>query len=167
MRFQVPQFIEEKPKIIGPLTLAQFFYLAGAAGISILAFYTLHGFIAFLVLIIAGGIGASLAFVKINGMDLPNAVLAAMKYWQKPKKYVWRREMEMTDLDISSIEKIKALRTNMGFQEKMKSAIKGVMTGNIPFFKKKEGRGEGEYQAVRYLTGETKMAKRVDYSEEQ
>jgi len=165
-QFQVPQFIEKKPKIVGPLTMAQFFYLGGAAAISILAFYTLPGFPAFLVLMIAGGIGVSLAFVKINGMDLPQMILSALKYWQKPKKYIWQREMEMTDLDTSSIEKIKALRRDMSLQERIKSVVKNVMTGNIPLFGKKEGGEKGKkYQQVRYATGETKMAKRVDYSE--
>ena len=32
MRFQVPQFIEIEDKIIGPLTIKQFIYIAGGAG---------------------------------------------------------------------------------------------------------------------------------------
>ncbi|MFB6212783.1 MAG: PrgI family mobile element protein, partial [Candidatus Magasanikbacteria bacterium] len=38
-KFQVPQFIEQKPKIVGPLTLQQFIYLASAAAVSFLSFY--------------------------------------------------------------------------------------------------------------------------------
>src|SRR3989344_2665997 len=34
MEYQVPQFIEVEDKIIGPLTLKQFIYLAGEAGFS-------------------------------------------------------------------------------------------------------------------------------------
>lgn len=164
-RFQVPQFIEQEAKIIGPLTLSQFMYLGGAGAISILAFYTLPGFTAFLVFIVAGGLGLGLAFVKINGLDLPKAVLAALRYWQKPKKYVWQREMEMADLDVSSIEKIKALRRDMSLQEKIKSAVNKVMTGVVPFKEKERVEQGEEYQVVRYATGEKRKVKRVDYSE--
>ena len=34
MMFSVPQFIDVEDKIIGPLTLKQFIYLAGGAGLS-------------------------------------------------------------------------------------------------------------------------------------
>ena len=34
MQFQTPQFIETENKIIGPLTLKQFFYLAVGFGVS-------------------------------------------------------------------------------------------------------------------------------------
>ena len=164
-RFQVPQFIEQEAKIIGPLTLPQFMYLGGAGALSILAFYTLPGLAAFLVLVIAGGLGLSLAFVKINGLKLPKAVLTALRYWQKPKKYVWQREMEMTDLDVSSIEKIKALRRDMSLQEKIKSVVNKVMTGVVPFREKERFEQREEYQVVRYATGEKRKVKRVDYSE--
>jgi hypothetical protein len=140
-------------------------YLGGAGAISILAFYTLPGFTAFLVFIVAGGLGLGLAFVKVNGLDLPKAVLAALRYWQKPKKYVWQREMEMADLDVSSIEKIKALRRDMSLQEKIKSAVNKVMTGVVPFKEKERVEQGEEYQVVRYATGEKRKVKRVDYSE--
>ena len=38
MHFQTPQFIEIEDKIFGPLTLKQFIYLAGAAGLSFTAY---------------------------------------------------------------------------------------------------------------------------------
>ena len=161
-RFQIPQFIEQKPKIIGPLTLAQFFYVGGGGAVSVLAFYTLPGFLAFLVLVVAGGVGVSLAFIKINGQELPKIILSALQFWQKPKTYVWKREIKTVNLDVSSIEKIEALRRNMSLQAKIKSAFKNITTGT---FLKKEKEQKEQYQVVRYLTGEKRMAKRVDYSE--
>ena len=103
-QFQVPQFIEEKPKIIGPLTLAQFLYIAGAAGITIIAFYTLDSFfLNFLIAIITGGIAIGLAFVRINGQNLPAVISAALSYWQKPKTYTWQKELPMTEIDASAL----------------------------------------------------------------
>ena len=34
MQFQVPQFIETEDKVVGPLTLRQFMYIAGAGAAS-------------------------------------------------------------------------------------------------------------------------------------
>ena len=39
MQFQVPQFIDVENKIIGPLSLRQFLYLAGAGLISFMLFF--------------------------------------------------------------------------------------------------------------------------------
>jgi len=165
-QFQIPQFIDKKAKIIGPLTLSQFLYIAGAGGLSVLAFYTLPPLFSFLILIFAGGLGISLAFIKINGQPLPKVILHAITFWQKPKKYVWKKDIETTTLDTSSVEKIKAVRKNMGLQGKIKSAVRNITTGNIPFFKKDNKKEQQErYQTVRHLTGEVEKAKRVDYSE--
>ena len=38
MRFQVPQFIEIEDKIFGPLTIKQFIYIAGGAGLCFILF---------------------------------------------------------------------------------------------------------------------------------
>lgn len=38
MQFQVPQYIEVEDKIVGPLSLKQFTYIAGAGGISYMIF---------------------------------------------------------------------------------------------------------------------------------
>ena len=165
-QFQVPQFIEEKPKIIGPLTLAQFLYIAGAAGISVIAFYTLDSFfLSFLIVIIAGGIAIGLAFIQINGQNLPAVIGAALTYWQKPKTYTWQKEFPMTEIDVSALEKIEVLRRNMSLQEKIKSATLNITTGKIPLFKGKKQPVDKkkEYQVVTYLTGEKRLAKRVDY----
>lgn len=166
-RYQVPQFIEEKAKIIGPLTLPQFFYLAGAAAISLFAFYTFTFSLFILTTIVAGVVGACLAFVKINGQDLPKIILAAVQYWQKPKNYVWKRETETTTIDLSSVEKIKAARRNISLQEKIKSAALNIATGKFNLFsgdKKGKGKPKEKYQVVTHSTGERSVAKRVDYT---
>ena len=93
MRFQVPQFIEVEDKIFGPLTLKQFIYLAGGAGLSF-AIYMLLGnlILSFIPIAIVLGGSAALAFFKVNSKPLINVVEAAVKYWFGGKLYIWRKE---------------------------------------------------------------------------
>lgn len=162
--FQVPQFIDEEAKIIGPLTMIQFMYIGGAAGISLIVFYVFGSFLSILFAIVCMSLGLSLAFVEINGQKLPNVIKSAVFFWQKPKTYVWQREIETETLDVSGVEKIEAVRKSMSLQQKIKSATLGVATGNISLFKKRDrSKPKDRYQTVRYLTGERDVAKRVDY----
>lgn len=105
MRFQVPQFIEVEDKIFGPLTLKQFIYLAGGAGLSFVI-YLLLGNILFasIPIIIVLGMSAALAFFKVNSKPLINVVEAAFKYWFGSRLYIWKKEekpaSEKTPADI-------------------------------------------------------------------
>ncbi|MEK7629964.1 MAG: PrgI family protein [Patescibacteria group bacterium] len=159
--FQVPQFIEEKPKIIGFLTLQQFFYVAGAAILSFLSFYVFNFYLWLLTTIIAAGIAIGLAFIKINGQSLPKILLAAVGFVWQPRQFIWQRAIKETELDISQIEKIEAARKSMNLQEKIKSLALDVATGKL--FSPKTKDGDDKYQVVTFLTGEKKIAKRVDY----
>lgn len=162
--FQVPQFIEEKAKIIGPFTLAQFLYIATAAALSFAAFYLFSFFLWLMITTIAGGVAASFAFVKINGEGLPTIIKSAIFFWQKPKKYVWKRELVTETLDVSALEKIETVRRGMGLQEKIKSTALGIATGMVPLFKgAKKTKPKERYQVITSLTGERRVAKRVDY----
>lgn len=152
--FQIPQFIEEKPKIIGPFTLGQFFYLAGSALIAYVS-YWLFTFALFLV--IAGlsvGAGLALAFVKLNGRDLPTMVAYAASYIWKPRKYTWQRAMQQTTLGEEDLKKLETIRNAISLQDKIKSLAQKVSTG---------ARADTGYQTVTFITGEKKVAKRVDY----
>lgn len=158
--FQVPQFIEEKAKIVGPLTISQFLYVAGAGGISILAFYVLSFTLWIMLSMIVVGAALALAFVKINGEDLPSVLFSAFSYIWKPRRYTWQRAMEQTTLDTSDLEKIKTLRENISIQDKIKSIALSITTGGLLRPKKPGGT---TYQTVTYLTGERKVAKHIDY----
>lgn len=165
--FQVPQFIEEKAKIVGPLTLEQFFYLGGAAGLSILAFYIFDFFLFILIAVASGAVGISFAFVEINGERLPKLIISAIQFWQKPKTFIWQRETPTTTIDVSSLEKIKELRRGMSLEERIKNAALSITTGKIPFFGgAKAPKPKEQYQTVTFITGERGIAKRVDYLKE-
>ena len=109
MRFQVPQFIEVEDKIFGPLTIKQFIYLVGGAGLSFLV-YSLIGNIyisaVFILPIIMFAV--ALAFYKINNKPFINVVEAAFKYFLGEKLYIWKKvdkqitAKEAEEIDISS-----------------------------------------------------------------
>jgi len=159
MEFQVPQFIDQKPKIVGFLTLFQFLYLAGAGVIGYASFYVFSFFIALLITIVVGIVAIAFAFVKINGREFPRLVADAFGYVWNPRVYTWQRISPQTSVNFEEIENA---RGRMSLQEKLKSVALSVTTGK--FFKSASGSGDGEkYETVVYLTGETGRAKRVDY----
>lgn len=92
MRFQVPQFIEVEDKIFGPLTLKQFIYLVGGAGLAFIA-YTLIGniFISIIFIIPIIGFALALAFYKINNKPFINVIEAAFNYFIGNKLYIWKK----------------------------------------------------------------------------
>ena len=92
MRYQVPQFIEVEDKIFGPFTFKQFIYLAGAAGICVVAFTFLPKFFALLVSMPVAVFGAALAFYKVNDKPFINVVESFFNYLMTNKLYIWRKE---------------------------------------------------------------------------
>jgi hypothetical protein len=92
MRYQVPQFIEVEDKIFGPLTLKQFIYLAGGAGLSFVIYRLIPSLIfSFIPIAIVMGFSAALAFYKINNKPLINVVEAAFKYYVSSKLFIWKK----------------------------------------------------------------------------
>ena len=67
MQFQVPQFIETEDKIVGPFTLRQFMYVAGAGLGSAILYFTVATWLWFILTIILLGGAIGVAFVKVRG----------------------------------------------------------------------------------------------------
>ena len=95
MRFQVPQFIDVEDKIFGPLTLKQFIYLAGGAGLSFLIYSRLEGILPFVILVIIMApilvFSLVLAFYRINNNPFIFILESAVKYYLSPKLYLWKK----------------------------------------------------------------------------
>lgn len=102
MQFQVPQFIEVEDKIFGPLTLKQFIYLAGTAGLAFLV-YSLVSKLSTLVGIVAAipivAFGFALAFYKFNEKPLLNVIESAVKFYFSEKLYIWKKKEETKSID--------------------------------------------------------------------
>ncbi len=90
--FNVPQFIDEEDKIIGPLTMKQFF-LAIAAGLLVLFFwYSFKLWLAILLSIIVVAAAAATILVKINDRPLPRIAKSWFTYSLRPRVYLWKRK---------------------------------------------------------------------------
>ncbi|MDQ5958053.1 MAG: hypothetical protein QG665_399 [Patescibacteria group bacterium] len=93
MNFQVPQFIEVEDKIFGPLTFRQFLYLAGGIGLGFIFYAFLPSlFISAIPIVLSVGLGAMLAFVKINNRPFVYTFESAIKYYARSKLYIWSKK---------------------------------------------------------------------------
>ena len=96
MEYQVPQFIEVEDKIIGPLTLKQFIYLAGAAGLCVIFFVYFNIIVAIILSLPIAGLGVALAFYKVNGKPFIEVLEAGFNYFLGAKFFLWRHEEPKT-----------------------------------------------------------------------
>lgn len=134
MQYQVPQFIEIEDKIFGPLTIKQFIYLAGGAGLSYLVYSLINEYVPFWLVVILIipiiGFAIALAFYKVNGKTFINVVESAVKYYIGSKLYIWKKgerpvvQQENPNTQNSSIlpkladSKLKDLAWNLDISDK-------------------------------------------------
>jgi hypothetical protein len=90
-QYQVPQFIEVEDKIFGPLTLKQFIYLAGGAGVCLIFFTLLPLWLMLILSVPVMSFSAALAFYKINGRPFIVALEHAVGYFFGSKLYLWKQ----------------------------------------------------------------------------
>lgn len=95
MRFQVPQFIETETKIVGPLTLKQFLWVAAGAAIIFFLFMMTQGsFVFYLIAVPTALLFGALAFIKVNDLPLIEYAAYMLTYILNPKSYVFKKEDE-------------------------------------------------------------------------
>ncbi len=92
MEYQVPQFIEAEDKIVGPLTLKQFIYLAGGCGLCVVSFHFLPIVFALLISALIVAFVAALAFYTINGKPFIEMVEAGFSYYTRAKLFLWQHQ---------------------------------------------------------------------------
>jgi len=97
MRFQVPQFIEVEDKIFGPLTIKQFIYIAGGAGLCFILFRFLPLIIVIPLGVVVLGFSLGLAFYKINNKPLIYILQSAFGYLLSGKLYLWKKKDRTTN----------------------------------------------------------------------
>ncbi len=92
MQAKVPQFIDIKDKIVGPLTLKQFLYfLAGGIFLFVLWFVLkLAAFILVAIPIIV--ICLALAFYHPQGQPLITTIKNMFYFFIRPKLYTWKKD---------------------------------------------------------------------------
>ena len=89
MQYQVPQFIELEDRIIGPLTLKQFLYLAFAGALLFVFWFLFVFYIWIIIALPMAALAATFAFLKINDRPFVYFFLAFVKYFTKPKLYIF------------------------------------------------------------------------------
>lgn len=88
-QYQVPQFIDIEDRIIGPLTLKQFLYLAFAGAILFVFWFVLKFYIWIVIALPVAALASALAFLKVNDRPFIYFFLAAIFYFMKPKLYIF------------------------------------------------------------------------------
>ncbi len=88
MQHQVPQFIDLEDRIIGPLTLKQFMYLAAAAAIMLINWFLFTFWFWFFLSIPVVAVASAFAFLKINGRPFIFFVFSFFAYIFRPRLYV-------------------------------------------------------------------------------
>lgn len=107
MRFQVPQFIDVEDKIFGPLTVKQFVYLGGGAGLIVVLFVFFNPYIAALPSLAIAALVTALAFYKVNNRPFVQFLESAVYYMINPKLYVWKKlDPEPKPLDIKQAQSL-------------------------------------------------------------
>lgn len=89
MKFQVPQFIGTETKIIGPFTLKQFLFVAGAFAMGTMEYILLSGMWFLLALVPTVAFFGALAFVKIDGQPFLNYLAYMLSYALGAKRYIY------------------------------------------------------------------------------
>ncbi len=121
MPFQVPQFIDHDPKILGPFTLKQSLYIGIALGISFFLYFSLAQTNFFLYVLVCGlvfGAAIALAFIKIEGLAIPLVIKNFINFNLNTKMYRWERKETPVFLPTKKSNKIEVK------EEKTKLKIK-------------------------------------------
>jgi hypothetical protein len=92
-QYQVPQFIETEAKIIGPFTLKQFLWLAGAGGVIFILYFLISiKWVWFLLTVFIAGASLSFALIRINGRSMSSFVGNFFSFVFKPRFFLWSKE---------------------------------------------------------------------------
>lgn len=106
MQYYVPQFIESESKVIGPLSLKQFFLIAGPVTFIVVLYFVFKNLlIVFTIGIIIVGGGVALALFKFQGQDLTTILSHGIIYLLEPKQYFWSKGGQ-EKITLKEIEKI-------------------------------------------------------------
>ena len=90
-QFQVPQFIDVEDKILGPITMRQFFIMLIPMGTGILLYFLLKFWLVVIILIPVTIGSAIFAFYRPYGMRFSRFFGAFLAFQMRPRMYIWRR----------------------------------------------------------------------------
>jgi len=91
--FQVPQFINTEDKIVGPLTLKQFGFIATAFLVSVLLFYILTFWLWAILVVFFWASALGLSFAKVAGRSLLSYLTSIFLFYWHPRVFLWQHEI--------------------------------------------------------------------------
>jgi hypothetical protein len=133
MEFRVPQFIEHDPKLLGPFTLRQSIFVGMAFGGALILYpFMAKNYFFFYVLACAAMFGAAiaLAFVKVEGQNIPVVGKNFANFSMNAKMYIWKRKESPVFLSIKterSMEKTDNLGKKSPLKMKQQGKIEDLM----------------------------------------
>lgn len=168
--FQVPQFIETEDKIVGPLTLRQFLYLAVAGAMSGAGYLMFETFLAVILTFIFMGIAGILAFMKVNGRTMATFLGSAFSYFWNRKLYIFTVKKD----DGSQItKKEKVLSDSPDATSGLREIGDQIATSRSAVPKREQALPpspnpthkeiEERYEIIKELSGAKEAARRIDY----
>lgn len=95
MQYSVPQFVDVEDKVIGPLSIRQFLYMLGGAGIAVVLWLVLPKVLAIILDLPIILLAVGLAFYKVNGVALQTYIANLVGFVLRPNTRVWKREVEL------------------------------------------------------------------------
>ncbi len=179
MQFQVPQFIETETKIWGPFNIVTFFYFGASVLISYFLFFVFEFYLWIILAGILIGSAFAFALIKINGRHIAIVALAAFQYIWLPKTY----HKKQTSTIKPSETKLKIAQPTIIFTsetpkvttrtsplrdllEKLNTSLTPIPKREFSFepeFLKQQAIQKERYEVIKKITGERKIAKRIDY----
>jgi hypothetical protein len=102
-QYKVPQKLDLEDKVVGPLTLVQFFQVA-VGGMILYLFYQIFDTELFL----GAGIPVALAtlaiaFLKVHDQPLTHFISAGWQYIRSPKERVWGKKSELEEEQVEIV----------------------------------------------------------------
>jgi hypothetical protein len=168
MQFQVPQFIETEDKILWSLSIRQFIFLSMAIGCSMLLYFIFNFWIWFAFSLFIVGGTAAVVLVKVNGRSFGIIAMKAVLFYWEPQTYVWMPEQPNLP---KNEDTVKAAPDGFSLEKiisgmALKSTWHRVQVGRSPASEKitrEVKRAKERYETVGRITGDRRVAKRVDY----
>ncbi len=104
--FTIPQFVDVESKIIGSMTVRQFF-IALVGVILVFISYQIFSFVIFaIVSIVIVAIFGTIGFAKINGRPFHFFLLNFIQTSKKPELRIWNHRTQLKDHEDSKIDQV-------------------------------------------------------------
>ncbi|MSR73833.1 MAG: PrgI family protein [Candidatus Pacebacteria bacterium] len=156
MQFQVPQYIDVEDKIVGPLTLKQFFYIATGFLTIFVTFFILTTWLWLITSVIIGSASLAFALVKYNGRPLMTVAIAALRYYTGGQSYTWQKDAGTAPAPKGFLAKL-GLHLTAGTKPVAgrETSVNGFFSRSLP--------AQDRAEIIRSVGGDRNVAKRIDY----